>query len=56
MADEEQVQDQIRAAIANERAENSKRQTKRALIGAFVIIPGIVIAVAVVWLLIGRFA
>ena len=47
-------QPKIESAIANERRENDRHQTKRALIGVFVVIPIIVLGAVGVWLLIGR--
>lgn len=44
----------VEQAIARERRANERRQTKRALIVVFVLIPIIVIGAGAVWLLIGR--
>ncbi|MCA9276856.1 MAG: hypothetical protein KDA29_12595 [Phycisphaerales bacterium] len=48
------LQPKIKEAIAEERRANDRRQTKRALIGAFVVIPLIVIGIIALWLLGGR--
>lgn len=48
------LESSVQSAIANERQDNERRQTKRALIGVFVVIPIIVLGAVGVWLLIGR--
>lgn len=48
------LQPRIENAIANERRANDRHQTKRALIGVFVVIPLVVIGIIAAWLLAGR--
>ena len=48
------LQPKISKAIADERRANDRRQTKRALIGVFIVIPLIVIGFIALWLLGGR--
>jgi hypothetical protein len=48
------IESQVQSAIAAERRENRKRDTKKALFVTFVVIPFVVIAAGAGWLLLGR--
>jgi len=54
MSQKKTVQDQIEAAIQNDRQSQGKKDSKRALIIAFVFIPSVVILAAIAWEILAR--